>query len=313
AKKPVAEIEDETLILADQAEKAIAQLRESVTELLQNTPSNGKVDDLARLLSEGTWTHDYPITYERAKALGLPVSSNIPDAVLEKKRCSRVIVLIHRQESVNVLGIPVVRYINIDDSEDLLRAIRLTDKKTPLDLVLHTPGGLVLAASQIAKAIKRHPAKTTVFVPHYAMSGGTLIALAANEIVMDANAVLGPIDPQLGDFPAASVLTVLEKTPIDKIDDMTLVLADQSKKAIAQVAALAQELLNGKMPAAKARDIAVRLASGTWTHDFPISAEAAKDLIGLPISTAMPEEVFQLISLYPQANEAKPSVFYLPG
>lgn len=234
-------------------------------------------------------------------------------SALEKKRGSRVIVLIHRQESVNVLGIPVVRYINIDDSEDLLRAIRLTDKKTPLDLVLHTPGGLVLAASQIAKAIKRHPAKTTVFVPHYAMSGGTLIALAANEIVMDANAVLGPIDPQLGDFPAASVLTVLEKKPINKIDDMTLVLADQSKKAIAQVAALAQELLNGKMPAAKARDIAVRLASGTWTHDFPISAEAAKDLIGLPISTAMPEEVFQLISLYPQANEAKPSVFYLPG
>src|SRR5207244_12665887 len=104
-------------------------------------------------------------------------------SALEKKRGSRVIILIHRQESVNVLGIPVVRYINIDDSEDVLRAIRFTDKNTPLDLILHTPGCLVLAASQIAKAIK-HPAKTTVFVPHYAMSGGTLIALAANEIIM---------------------------------------------------------------------------------------------------------------------------------
>jgi ClpP class serine protease len=232
---------------------------------------------------------------------------------LEKKRGSRVIVLIHRQESVNVLGIPVVRYINIDDSEGVLKAIRLTDKKIPLDLILHTPGGLVLAASQIAKAVKRHPAKTTVFVPHYAMSGGTLIALAANEIVMDANAVLGPIDPQLGDFPAASVLKVLEKKPIDKIEDLTLVLADQSKKAIAQVAALAQELLNGKMPASKAREISDRLASGTWTHDFSITAETAKDLIGLPVSTEMPEEVFQLTGLYPQAQEAKPSVFYLPG
>jgi len=69
-------------------------------------------------------------------------------SALEKKRGSRVIVLIHRQESVNVLGIPVVRYINIDDSEDVLRAIRFTDKNTPLDLILHTPGGLVLAASQ---------------------------------------------------------------------------------------------------------------------------------------------------------------------
>src|SRR5439155_17556302 len=132
-------------------------------------------------------------------------------SALEKKRGSRVIILIYRQESVNVLGIPVVCYINIDDSEDVLRVIRFTDKNTPLDLILHTFGGLVLAASQIAKAIKRHPAKTTVFVPHYAMSGGTLIALAANEIIMDANAVLGPIDPQLGDFPAASVLRVVER------------------------------------------------------------------------------------------------------
>jgi ClpP class serine protease len=130
---------------------------------------------------------------------------------------------------------------------------------------------------------------------------------------MDANAVLGPIDPQLGDFPAASVLKVLEKKPIDKIEDLTLVLADQSKKAIAQVAALAQELLNGKMPASKARKIADRLASGTWTHDFPISAETAKDLIGLPVSTEMPEEVFQLTGLYPQPHEGQPSVFYLPG
>jgi ClpP class serine protease len=192
---------------------------------------------------------------------------------LEKKRGSRVIVLIHRQESVNVLGIPVVRYINIEDSEAVLRAIRLTDKNTPLDLVLHTPGGLVIAASQIARAIKRHPAKTTVFVPHYAMSGGTLIALAANEIVMDANAVLGPIDPQLGEFPAASVLKVVERKPVDKIDDITLVLADQSQKAIAQVTALAQELLSGKMPPGKAKEVAHRLASGIWTHDFPITVE----------------------------------------
>jgi ClpP class serine protease len=106
-------------------------------------------------------------------------------------------------------------------------------KILPSTLSSIRPGGLVLAASQIAKAIKRHPAKTTVFVPHYAMSGGTLIALAANEIGMDTNAVLGPIDPQLGDFPAASVLKVVERKPVDKIDDMTLVLADQSQKAIA--------------------------------------------------------------------------------
>ena len=145
------------------------------------------------------------------------------------------------------------------------------------------------------------------------MSGGTLIALAANEIVMDPNAVLGPIDPQLGDFPAASVLKVVAMKPIRRIDDATLVLADQSRKAIAQIVALAQELLSGKMPAEKASAIAQRLASGEWTHDFPITVEAAKQLIGLPISTEMPEQVFQVVRLYPQERERQPSVFYLPG
>lgn len=99
---------------------------------------------------------------------------------------------------MSFLGIPIVRYIDIEDSEQVLRAIRMTAPEMPIDLVLHTPGGLVLAAEQIACALKRHPGKVTVFVPHYAMSGGSLIAMAADEIVLDPNAVLGPIDPQLG-------------------------------------------------------------------------------------------------------------------
>ncbi len=117
---------------------------------------------------------------------------------LEEKRGSRVIGLIHRQETMSILGFPVARYIDIDDSEHLLRAIQLTDPAVPIDLIMHTPGGLVLAAEQIAFALNRHKGKVTVFVPHYAMSGGTLIALSADEIVMAENAVLGPVDPQLG-------------------------------------------------------------------------------------------------------------------
>ena len=101
------------------------------------------------------------------------------------------------------LGFPLARYIDINDSENVLRAIQMTDDDVPLDMVLHTPGGLVLAALQIAQAIRDHKSKVTVFVPHYAMSGGTLIALAADQIVMCQHSVLGPIDPQLGDSPAA--------------------------------------------------------------------------------------------------------------
>lgn len=137
----------------------------------------------------------------------------------EQKRKGRAILMIHRQESISLLGIPLSKFINIEDSEQILRAIRLTPPEVPIDLILHTPGGLVLATEQIARALIRHPSKVTVFVPHYAMSGGTMLAMAADEIVMDENAVLGPVDPQLGNVAAASVLKVIEEKPVDKIDD----------------------------------------------------------------------------------------------
>jgi ClpP class serine protease len=82
---------------------------------------------------------------------------------------------------MSFLGFPIFRYIDINDSEEVLRAIHLTDASVPIDIVLHTPGGLVLAALQIARAIHKHKGKVTAFVPHYAMSGGTLTALAARE------------------------------------------------------------------------------------------------------------------------------------
>ncbi len=231
---------------------------------------------------------------------------------LELLHKSRVIVLIHRQETMSLLGFPLVRYINIEDSEDVLRAIKMTDDDVPIDLILHTPGGLVLAAEQIAYALKKHPAKVTVFVPHYAMSGGTLIALAADEIIMDENAVLGPVDPQLGQHPAASILKVLERKPIAEISDETLIMADIAEKAIGQVKRTVRELLDGKLPDADADHLAEQLSTGTWTHDYPIMVDEARRL-GLPVNTEMPREIFQIMALYPQTAQRRPSVEYIPA
>ena len=125
-------------------------------------------------------------------------------SAIQKKRKSRVIAIVHRQEPMGLLGIPVLKYIDLNDAEDVLEAIRRTPADMPLEVILHTPGGLVLPALQIARALKAHPAHTSVFVPHYAMSGGTLIALAADEIILSQHAALGPIDPQIGGLPAAS-------------------------------------------------------------------------------------------------------------
>ena len=232
-------------------------------------------------------------------------------ALIERKRKSRVVLLVHRQETMSLLGFPLLRYIDINDSEEVLRAIHLTDPEIPVDLVLHTPGGLVLAATQIARAIFKHKGKVTVFVPHYAMSGGTLLALAADEIVMCEHAVLGPVDPQLGEYPAASILKAAHQKPIAEVDDKTLILADQAEKAIAQMRQEVGELLADKHPDGKAEDIAKLLTSGTWTHDYPITCERAREL-GLPVNSDMPENMLRLMQLYPQPMRRQPSVEYVP-
>jgi ClpP class serine protease len=229
----------------------------------------------------------------------------------EKRRGSRTIALVHRQETMAFLGFPIMKYIDVNDSEEVLRAIKLTDPTVPIDLIIHTPGGLVLAAAQIANALKRHPGKVTVFVPHYAMSGGTLIALAADEIVMDPNAVLGPVDPQLGQSPAASIMTVLERKNVNDIDDQTLILADVARKALGQVETTVRELLAERLPPEQAASLATKLASGTWTHDYAITSEAAKAL-GLPVTTDLPAEVYDFMRLFAQPTRTRPSVEYVP-
>ena len=157
--------------------------------------------------------------------------------------------MIHRQETVGVFGVPFYRFIDIDDSEAVLRAIRQTPPDAAIDLLLHTPGGLVLASEQIAYAVRSHPGKVTVLVPHYAMSGGTLIALAADEIVMDDAAVLGPVDPQLGDMPAAALVRIAAKKPIERLDDRTLLLADMAEKALRHMKQVVRDLLAERLGA----------------------------------------------------------------
>jgi ClpP class serine protease len=244
--------------------------------------------------------------------------SSKPDAArtamldrFQQERRSRVIAMIHRQDTVTLFGVPVSSSISIEDSEAVLRAIRLTPEDQPIDVILHTPGGLVLAAEQIAKALVQRKAKVTAFVPHYAMSGGSLIALAADEIVMDPNAVLGPVDPQIGDWPAGSIVKLLELKKPALISDEMLILVDVAAKARIQVGVFVAEVLAKRLPREKAAALATVLTEGRWTHDFPITVELAHQL-GLPVSTNMPRTVYDLMDLYPQGGKGGPSVLYVP-
>ena len=229
---------------------------------------------------------------------------------IEKARGTRVITMIHRQEKRSLFGFSISRHIDLEDAQTIIAAIKETPSDVPIDLVLHTPGGLILAAMQIARAVEAHKAKVTVYVPVYAMSGGTLIALAADEIVMGEFSVLGPIDPQIAGLPAASIVKARDSKPIADVFDLTLVLADVSEKALAQVKRGAIELLSPRMEVAAAEALASKLAGGHWTHDYALTAREAATL-GLPVKVAMPAEVMDLMKLYPQPVQPS-GVEYLP-
>jgi ClpP class serine protease len=231
-------------------------------------------------------------------------------AAISTRRSATTITLIHRQESLALLGFPLVRYIDIDDAEGVLRAIRETPPGRSIEIILHTPGGLVLAAQQIASALASHDGHITAVVPHYAMSGGTLIALGADEIVIDEHAALGPVDPQVGQFPAASLVAVAERP--GEHDDQTLLMADVGRKAIVQVEGFTRRLLERRMPPERAKEAARLLATGTWTHDHPLQA-AELQLLGLPIKVGVPDEERALMTLYPQPRGRTPAVEYVPG
>ncbi len=229
---------------------------------------------------------------------------------IEKTHGSRVITMIHRQEKPSIFGFAMPRYINLEDAQTIIAAIKDTPDDMPIDFVLHTPGGLVLAAMQIARAIEAHKAKVTVYVPVYAMSGGTLIALAADEIVLGEFSVLGPIDPQMAGLPAASLVKARDSKSIDRVSDLTLVLADVGEKALAQVKQGTVELLTPRMEQAAAEALAAKLAGGHWTHDYALTANEASAM-GLPVKVDMPLQVMKLMTLYPQPVQQS-GVEFLP-
>src|ERR671914_84832 len=150
----------------------------------------------------------------------------------------------------------------------------------------------------------------STIVPHYAMSGGTLIALSADEIDVDPHAALGPVDPQLGEYPAASIVVAAEQAKDP--DDRTLILADVSRKALWQVERFVSRLLEQSMKPARAADVAHILSCGTWTHDYPLEPEELEAL-GLPVEVGIPQGVHELMRLYPQPRGRQESVEYAPS
>jgi hypothetical protein len=87
--------------------------------------------------------------------------------------------------------------ITHEDVNGFMSTIYGMDWSKGLALILHTPGGVTVATQTIVDYLRAKFPSLQVIVPVYAMSAGTMISLAASEIVMGKQSQLGPIDPQL--------------------------------------------------------------------------------------------------------------------
>jgi ClpP class serine protease len=248
-------------------------------------------------------TRDIPSTLD-APALTMTGSTREILARLEAKRGSRVIAIIHREHSKR-------NWLDVLDLEDTLTAIRKAPKDKPLDIILHSAGGLIRASQQIARAIKAHRGKTTVFIPYYALGSTTFMAFAADEIVMSAHSAMSPVDPFVGAGPASSVLQGIKGKSVERIEDETIISADIAKKMLDEARRLTCELMDDPRDHQGVCKLADELVSGKWSRDRAITAPIAKEL-GLNVSLTMPNDVYELVRSCRRATEKElSSVTYL--
>lgn len=83
------------------------------------------------------------------------------------------------------------------DAHRILKKLQEVLEGREIVMIVHPPRGQLLAGLQIAKVLKERKGKVNVIVPFFAMSAGTLIALAADKIYAGEGAIFGPIDPQI--------------------------------------------------------------------------------------------------------------------
>jgi len=187
----------------------------------------------------------------------------------------------------------------IDDEEvtSIVGTIGKLPKRTPIDIVIHTRGGWASSTSQIAAALLHRP-NTAAFVPIFARSGGTKIALATRAIYLAKDAALGPIDLRLGYGSARDIMKIAEELGDGAPPEIRLA-ALEAKKELRDEVKKACELIS---PAHKGFlgwrgcTLAKTLTSGEMPHGRLIDYREAKRL-GINVYSRMPKSIYELISI----------------
>ena len=163
-------------------------------------------------------------------------------------------------------------------------------------LLLHTTGGRVEPAYLISKCCRKFASRFIAAVPRLAKSAGTLIALGAAEIHMGIISELGPIDPQIGEYPALGlgsavehIATLCKKHP-EAVEMLAKYLASSLnlhdlgyfERVSESAVQYAERLLSDKpLPTgATANAVAQKFVYGYKDHGFVIDIDEAREILG---------------------------------
>ena len=217
----------------------------------------------------------------------------------EKAHDAKVFYFIHRKRSLGIFGISLYEYLEVYDAHRFLRDLKSVPEDKNLVIIIHSPGGELLAAMQIAKVLKEWKGKVSVVVPYYAMSAGTLIALSADAIYADRNVTFGAIDPQIpvgGNryVSAADLYRVCRGNSTISVQDR--ILCEMGRKAMKQVESFLKRVVLKDKDEKVAEAVINTLLYTERSHDFPFFAENLKEM-GLNVVFEIPQELRELSDL----------------
>jgi len=188
------------------------------------------------------------------------------------------------------------------DNKTMMKLVNCMNKieGKDFDLVLYTPGGEVFSAMYISELLKSYPGKIRVIVPLYAMSGGTLLALSGNEIVMLPTSSLGPVDPQLGNlfkFGSAKSWDYIKRYKGKKSEDSTISFALMGQQYTKSISNHINYLLENKIHNEKKRSNFVKLLTSGEIEHSKILTPNILNSYGLDVKIAEPKDLREIIKV----------------
>ena len=217
---------------------------------------------------------------------------------------------------------PELVSITDEDVQGFMEVIHGLDIKKHLDIILHSPGGSPGAAESLVLYLRSKFKHIRVIIPHGAMSAATMIACAADEIIMGKHSYLGPVDPQIiletergyRAVPAYAIIEQFNKAKEECRKDISNLpawlptlsqyhpgLLAECQNAIDLSKELVEKWLGAYMlkgNTKKAKEIAKKLSDHKYfkSHDRRINYEEAKKL-GLKVSMLEDDQKLQDIVL----------------